>query len=412
VISRSRVHRFGEPGIAPTITDKGHRRANLSLLAGRRACAHYAREEMLAVGTVAGRIHLVDAETGNLRWKVQGLNNNCHLLFVAMSPDGRFVASVGGRSECWKLWDAASGVEWMAGARHDGTGACKCRVTSMGRKLDAGCPVRAHTRGLRAVAFSPCGQRLATGGDGHAVILWDAQTGNGEHVMKTHSSRISSVSFSADGLRLATWSDDGSICVWDATIGGNATGALLRTIRDNAHRYDVKCVHFSPRDNNMLASVGYPRGSVLQWDVASGEKIRTIDGFTLATFSPDGRTIATLSNPFGSDVHLIDANTGIMQLRVVCSQGTTIYTISYSVDGSKLLTGGSDGSCKEWDSSTGALLRTIEFAHCAQSVSWGRDWVLDEKCVSFAMGQHPRLGAGSLVLELEVGVVRMILDRV
>ena len=70
-----------------------------------------------------------------------------------------------------------------------------------------------------------------------------------------------------------------------------------------------------------------------------------------------------------------------------------------------------------WDSSTGALLRTIEHDlrtieakrdFC--SVACGRDWVRDMG-KAFAMGCHPRLGAGSQVLELEVGVVRMILDR-
>ena len=47
------------------------------------------------------------------------------------------------------------------------------------------------------------------------------------------------------------------------------------------------------------------------------------------------------------------------------------------------------------------------------SVTWGRDWVRDtQRAMAFAMGQHPRLGAGSKVLELEVGVVQMILDVV
>jgi len=32
--------------------------------------------------------------------------------------------------------------------------------------------------------------------------------------------------------------------------------------------------------------------------------------------------------------------------------------------------------------------------------------------MAFAMGHHPRIGAGSQVLALEAGVVHMILDRV
>ena len=66
-----------------------------------------------------------------------------------------------------------------------------------------------------------------------------------------------------------------------------------------------------------------------------------------------------------------------------------------------------------WDSSTGALLRTIELGEGVVSVVWGRDWVRDmQRGEAFAMGYHPRLGAESQVLGLELGVVRMILDRV
>ena len=85
-----------------------------------------------------------------------------------------------------------------------------------------------------------------------------------------------------------------------------------------------------------------------------------------------------------------------------------------SPDGSKFASGSNNGTCKVWDSSTGALLRTIDvLPNSRLSVSWGCDWVRDtQRGEAFAMGQHPRLGAGSRVLALEVGVVRMILDRV
>ena len=66
-----------------------------------------------------------------------------------------------------------------------------------------------------------------------------------------------------------------------------------------------------------------------------------------------------------------------------------------------------------WDSSTGALLSTIEVNASISSISWGRDWVRDtEGAMAFAMGYHSRLGERSEVLALDAGVVRMILDRV
>jgi len=92
----------------------------------------------------------------------------------------------------------------------------------------------------------------------------------------------------------------------------------------------------------------------------------------------------------------------------------TVCSVSFSVDdGSQLASVSWDGACKVWDSSTGALLSTIEVHANISSVSWGRDWVRNTKgAMAFAMGHRPRLGERSEVLALDAGVVRMILDRV
>ena len=67
----------------------------------------------------AGRVRLVEAATGTVRWDVASYPNQASSTFirVAMSPDGRFVASVSGLGENWKLWDTASGAECMTGAK-------------------------------------------------------------------------------------------------------------------------------------------------------------------------------------------------------------------------------------------------------------------------------------------------------
>ena len=94
---------------------------------------------MLALGLDNGWVMVVDEATGEERWSVQAHSPDS-LVQVAIPPNGRFVASVGSRDDGWKIWDAASGELHRVVATHDGTGAHR----------------------LRAVAFSPCGQRLAT----------------------------------------------------------------------------------------------------------------------------------------------------------------------------------------------------------------------------------------------------------
>jgi WD40 repeat protein len=179
---------------------------------------------MLALGLHGGRVMLVDEATGEVRWQVQAHSGARWGAHCRLSPNGRFVASVGDSGQHWTLWDAASGAVHRVGARHDGTGACICG--GEGEQILEACPVVAHTAGLLEVAFSPCGQRIATGGFGGAVILWDAQTGEAERRMHTGPGQIWSLSISADGTRLASAGYQGSIRVWDA-----ATGALPKDTR-------------------------------------------------------------------------------------------------------------------------------------------------------------------------------------
>ena len=92
---------------------------------------------------------------------------------------------------------------------------------------------------------------------------------------------------------------------------------------------------------------------------SGSEETISFAGSNFAVFSPSGRTIATASAG-ASDVHVLDAETGELRLRLTGHQGS-VSSVSFSVDdGSKLASVGWDGACKVWDSSTGALLSTIE----------------------------------------------------
>ena len=109
----------------------------------RQARCHRVRLARCWLLVDAGRVMLVDEATGQVKWAVQAhipvflpfeQGEPCSTL-VARSPSGRFVASVGNVEENLKLWDAASGAERMAGARHNGTGACICEVEDLGHRV-------------------------------------------------------------------------------------------------------------------------------------------------------------------------------------------------------------------------------------------------------------------------------------
>ncbi|KAJ1479404.1 Quino protein amine dehydrogenase [Baffinella frigidus] len=351
---------------------------------------------MLALGLQHGRVMLVHEATGKVKW--ESAPNFLCVSSVAMSPNGRFVASVSSNTEHWTLWDAVSGAVNRVGATHDGTAGCICRAdrNNMARRLlEHGCPALAHTTTLNAVVFSPCGSKLVTGGAEHAVIVWDAETGEAERRMQGNPGGTHSLSFSGDGARLASGNIDGGIFVWDAT-----TGAVLHTI-PRVHQADVKWVHFSPcrvhfspTDSRRLASASTDATIHLR-DVDSGKKLWSIEGLSFAVFSPDGRSIATKGRgEHFREVHLVDAESGALRFAMVGAESgaeanfyeSDVRSVAFSPDGSRLVSGSVDRSCKVWDASTGALLQTSRLARALLWLAWGRDWVREK--LAFAMG-HP-----------------------
>ncbi|HKQ53064.1 MAG TPA: hypothetical protein VJT74_11880 [Pyrinomonadaceae bacterium] len=181
---------------------------------------------------------------------------------------------------------------------------------------------------VQRVNFSPDGKSLAvvsymdTGSetDKTVVELWDVQAKRLAAVQpaKDHSIDgsalfvMSQLAFSPDGSRLATITKQ-AVEVWDVK-----TGELVQTLR--GHQKEVTGVWFSP-DGRFLVSTGEQQpsaaesavGELFIWNAQSGEKVKSLPGYTYATFSPDGKLIA--SGNEDKDYSLIDLSTGSVTSR-------------------------------------------------------------------------------------------------
>ena len=76
-----------------------------------------------------------------------------------------------------------------------------------------------HASEVLTVAFSPDGQRLASGSYDTTVKVWDTATGKAIHTLRGHQGPVSGVAFSPDGRHLASASFDRTVKIWDLTTG-------------------------------------------------------------------------------------------------------------------------------------------------------------------------------------------------
>src|SRR5262249_52805587 len=122
-----------------------------------------------------------------------------------------------------------------------------------------------HAGQVYAVAFSPCGKLLASGGVGPTVHLWDLATDR--EVLALQDQGALRVAFRPDGTRLAVATAD-AVHVWDLSRGER----LVTLSGHGPEKLGGVCgMGYSP-DGKYLASVGGD-GAVRLHDAATHESL-------------------------------------------------------------------------------------------------------------------------------------------
>ncbi|MGE0609512.1 MAG: protein kinase [Pirellulales bacterium] len=245
---------------------------------------------------------------------------------------------------------------------------------------------------VQAVAFSPDGQWVATGGNDRRgfVRLWNAETGKPRPVaFKGHEDSVLSVAFSRDGKKLLTSSYDKTARLWDVE-----TGEELRVFR--GHHWWVWAAIFSPDEKRVITAS--QDGTALVWDLAKNET-RSLPMFTGHTgpvytlaISPDGQRVASGGydnrvliwnvddvKPFDFKQLVTTGKVDPPQYRALEGHTAAIRSVRFSKDGKLLLTAGQDNAVKVWDVESGKTLKTLRgHAGWVRSCAFSPDghWVL------------------------------------
>ena len=143
-----------------------------------------------------------------------------------------------------------------------------------------------HTGTVSAVASSPDGLLVLSGGVDHTVRLWSLNSGRELLSVAGHTDPIICVAFSADGLR-AVSADAQQLRFWEV-----ATGEPIFSCKVTGGG-GIRSACFS-RDGQRALSLS-ENGSLFLWDLTTGQLLRRHEGpvrFRAATFTADGQVIA------------------------------------------------------------------------------------------------------------------------
>ncbi len=242
-----------------------------------------------------------ESETGKLLLTIP--YGGLYVHAVAFSPDGRYVATGGNDKRGFvRLWDAQTGAELKTPDGFTG-----------------------HTDAVLSVAFSHDGKKLLTASYDKTARLWDVESGRQIQELNGHSWWVWSAAFSTDEKMVVTASQDGSAIIWN-TDSGEKTAQFL------GHQGPVYSASFSA-DGSQVVSGGYDK-RVLVWRRADVHKFN---------FNKVAR---------GDEVEPV-------RFRAFEGHGAPVRSVSFSADGSLVLSGSHDNTVKVWEALTGRTLKTF-----------------------------------------------------
>jgi WD40 repeat protein len=299
-----------------------------------------------------------DLATGRARETLRG--HTAAVTGVAFSPDDRtlYTASWDQRVIVWDLagdrrlgrlftaggWVSSRGfgtsqsvgndAGLLASAHDDGT----VTLVDLARRTPVGPPLRAHRGAVRAVALSRDGRLLATA-DAHSVIVWDLATRRPTRPPIQAFTDILALAISPDGRMLAIGDDLGRV-----TLRALTSASAKRRVLQAAEASNFQ---FSP-DGTILAVARYT-GEVWLWRVTDHSLLHRLPAdrtqASALAFTPDGRTLAT--GGLEGKVLLWDTRTGSQLGPPLAGHGSPVGAATFSPDGRVLAT--VDGEAVLWD---------------------------------------------------------------
>ena len=271
-----------------------------------------------------GAVRVWDIAKGQPVTRFTGHGGASDILLVAFTPDGKAAVSAAGpEDDSLRIWDLASGAE---------------RTQLSG---DIGLLFRA----VSADTALAVAQEMTADGRSKGFSVWRLDEGR-RLVGVDAPDHASALALSPDGQTVLSGGGDGSLTLW------KASGEKIRSFVAHGPGTVVRAVAFGRAGRLLVTSADgagatgtAPQRAVMLWDPETGVAFRTIRNATHFALADDGRTLAVAGD--ASSIRVIDVITARQLARLDGHEGG-VTALAFAPGGTRLVSAGADRTVRVW----------------------------------------------------------------